>query len=194
MCVCVCVCVKVMAQQKILTSARTRAKRRLMKDYMQIVAHPLENVCAAPLEENIFVWHGNCTFVICVMYCVMLCVCVCACMCACVMCVCACHAVYMCVCVCTCMCACVCIRVCVTMISHATYNIPHTRASSRQSAPSQQSVIPFHHEVQAHIPIPSSSRSLVHTTHTQKCVSRSTQVRSGRCKHTFLSLHLSGYA
>lgn len=38
---------------------RKRAMKRLMQDYEEIQKEPVENVSAAPLDENVFEWHCN---------------------------------------------------------------------------------------------------------------------------------------
>jgi hypothetical protein len=35
------------------------AERRLLRDFKELAANPLLSVTAAPLENNIFEWHGN---------------------------------------------------------------------------------------------------------------------------------------
>jgi ubiquitin-protein ligase len=35
------------------------AQRRLMRDWDEIKQNPLPTVTAAPLENNLFVWHAN---------------------------------------------------------------------------------------------------------------------------------------
>lgn len=41
--------------------AHRLALRRLLHDLKQEVQHPRPNVVARPLEDNLFVWHGNVT-------------------------------------------------------------------------------------------------------------------------------------
>jgi ubiquitin-protein ligase/stress response protein SCP2 len=37
----------------------SEARKRLLKDHKEIKENPLENVTAAPLDDNLFVWHAN---------------------------------------------------------------------------------------------------------------------------------------
>lgn len=37
------------------------SERRLLRDLKELAANPLLHLAAAPLEDNIFEWHGNCT-------------------------------------------------------------------------------------------------------------------------------------
>lgn len=39
-----------------------RAVKRLMKDLKEIREHPLQDVAASPLEDNLLVWHVNCKY------------------------------------------------------------------------------------------------------------------------------------
>ena len=43
------------------TLTRDLAVCRLLRDFKHVLEHPEINVVARPLEDNLFVWHGNVT-------------------------------------------------------------------------------------------------------------------------------------